>query len=130
MEWEKYYNEALAYGKAAKGGLAKSKLGNHVLYNLISLAIENLLTALMVRDSMLPQHSAIGSMLHELKKNYHVPQAFFQQVKLINRYMDFCSLEIVQHHEPSVDDLNKMCLFMEDLKEWVEIHLHKVQKTG
>lgn len=130
MDWEKYYNEAIGYFNTAIGAKEKKKLGNMVIYNLVSISIENLITSLLVRDGMLPQHSGIGSMLRELKKNYEVPKSFYEDARLLNRYMNFCSLEIMPKLEPTDEDIEKMCSFMNELKDWIEIQLSTISKIG
>ena len=130
MDWEKYYDEASGYLKTAMGAMKKKRLGNTVVYNLVSMSIENLLTCLLIRDGMMPQHSGIGSMLREIKKNYEVPKSFFEDARLLNRYMDFCSLEIMPKLEPSDEDIEKMCSFMNELKEWIDIQLSSVPKIS
>ncbi len=130
MDWEKYQNEALSYWKAANGAMTTKRLGNTVIYNLISLALENFLTSLLVKDLMLPQHSGIGSMLRELKKSHNVPESFFIDSRLVNRYMNFCSLEVMENIEPTNEDLHKMCSFMNQLKDWAENELFLIQETN
>ena len=130
MDWEKIYNESCSYIKTANGAMKTKRLGNTVVYNLVSLAVENLLTALLMRDSMLPEHSSIGSMLRELKKTYDVPDSFFESSRLLNKYMNFCSLEVMPTLVPSDGDIEKMCFFMNDLKIWIDNQLTLVSKIG
>ena len=126
MEWEKYYNEGLGYLRTANGAVKKNKLGNQVVYNVISLAIENMLTGILIYNNILPEHSYIGNMLRELKQKYQVPESFFLEVRLINKYMDFCSLEIKDEVIPGDEDILQMCTFMNDLKEWIDKQLNEV----
>ncbi|MCG6190354.1 MULTISPECIES: hypothetical protein [Maribellus] len=119
-EWKKYYDEAASYSKAAFGAFNKKRLGNHVVYNLIGLAIENYLTALCMKLGIMPEHSSIGSMLHLLKKQVEVPDTFSAEARFINKFMNFCSLEVLDTPEPGASDLVRMLSFTEDVKNFTE----------
>ena len=118
--WKKYYDEASSYSKAAFGAFNKKRLGNQVVYNLVGLAIENYLTALCMKLDIMPEHSSIGSMLHLLKKQIEVPGAFTVESRFINKFMNFCSLEVLDTPEPSVSDLVRMLSFTADIKNFTE----------
>ena len=119
-EWKKYYDEAASYSKAAFGAFNKKRLGGHVIYNLIGLAIENYLTALCMKLDVLPEHSSISSMLHLLKKQIEVPDTFSVEARFINKFMNFCSLEVLDTPEPGTSDLVRMLSFTEDIKNFTE----------
>jgi len=117
-EWQKYYDEANSYSKAAFGAFNKRKLGGHVIYNLIGLALENYLTALCMSMDLLPEHSSIGSMLALLKKQMEVPENFAIESRFMNKFMNFCSLEITDTPEPSDSDLVRMLSFSDDVRNF------------
>ena len=119
-DWKRYYDEAESYSKAAFGAFNKKKLGGHVVYNLIGLAIENYLTAICMKFNVLPEHSSIGSMLHMLKKQIEIPENFAPEARFINKFMNFCSLEIMDMPEPGISDLVRMLSFTEDIKNFAE----------
>ena len=118
--WEKYYEEASSYSKAAFGAFNKKRLGNHVIYNLIGLALENYLTALCMKQNVMPEHSSIGSMLHLLKKQIEIPQAFPVESRFVNKFMNFCSLDVFETPEPKNSDLVRMLSFTEDIRNFTE----------
>lgn len=122
-DWKKYYDEADRYSKTAFGAFNKKRLGNHVVYNLIGLAIENYLTSLCMKHEVLPEHSSIGSMLHLLKKQIEVPESFSPEARFINRFMNFCSLEALETPEPGTSDLVRMLSFTEDIKNFTTENL-------
>ena len=128
-EWKKYYDEADSYSKAAFGAFKKKKLGGHVVYNLIGLAIENYLTAICMNFNMMPEHSSIGSMLHLLKKQMEIPETFAPEARFINKFMNFCSLEIMDTPEPKPSDLVRMLSFTEDVKNLADKTLGTKSET-
>ena len=118
--WKKYYDEAASYSKAAFGAFNNQRLGNHVVYNLIGLANENYLTALCMKLDVLPEHSSINSMLRLLKKQIEIPETFPVESRFINKFMNFCSLEVLETPEPSNSDLVRMLSFTDDVRVFVE----------
>lgn len=118
--WKKYYDEAASYSKAAFGAFNNQRLGNHVVYNLIGLANENYLTALCMKLDALPEHSSINSMLRLLKKQIEIPETFSVESRFINKFMNFCSLEVLETPEPSNSDLVRMLSFTDDVRVFVE----------
>ncbi len=119
-DWKKYKEEAESYAKAAMGAFNKKKLGGHVVYNLIGLAIESYLTAMCMKLEMMPEHSSIGSMLALLKKHIEIPESFFGEARFMNKFMNFCSLEIMDTPEPGTEDLARMIEFTRNVKEFAE----------
>ncbi|MBN2636015.1 MAG: hypothetical protein JXR61_07080 [Prolixibacteraceae bacterium] len=119
-ELKKYYNEAGSYSKTALGAFKNKRLGNIVVYNLIGLAIENYLTALCMKFNLLPEHSSISSMLHLLKKQVEIPESFKTESRFINKFMNFCSLEILETPEPDDSDIVRMLRFTDDIKHFAE----------
>ena len=128
-DWVKYYDEADSYSKAAFGAFNKKKLGGHVVYNLIGLAIENYLTAVCMKFNVLPEHSSIGSILHLLKKQIEIPESFSAESRFMNKFMNFCSLEIMETPEPGISDLVRMLSFTEDVKNLAQKTLGTKSET-
>lgn len=129
-EWKKYYDEAGGYSKAAFGAFNKKRLGAHVIHNLIGLAIENYLIAVCMSMNMLPEHSSIGSMLALLKKQVEVPETFFGEARFMNKFMNFCSLDIMETPEPDSSALERMLSFTVDVKGFSEEILQVQQERA
>lgn len=119
-DWKKYYDEAASYAKAAFGAYNNGRLGNHVVYNLIGLANENYLTAVCLKHEVMPEHSSIGAMLHLLKKQVEIPESFFVESRFLNKFMNFCSLEVLETPEPSSADLVRMLSFTDDVRRFAD----------
>jgi len=120
-EWNGYYNEGLSYYNTTIGGISKGKkLGSAVYYNLIGLSLESFLTAALLKDGYLPEHSSISSMIRELKKKYEVPEAFTAEARFFNRFMNMCSLEIMEVKEPNDEELQRLVSFLRDVKDWTD----------
>jgi len=118
MEWESYYLEATDYYKAALGASMKNTLGNLVIYNVVAMSIENYMTSILMKSGFIPEHSSISSMYRELKKNHNAPEEFHAEVRFINRFMNFCSLEVTPVIVPTDEEIRRMVSFATSLKDW------------
>jgi len=123
MEWESYYLEATDYYKAALGASRKNTLGNLVIYNVVAMSIENYMTSVLMKSGFIPEHSSISSMYRELKKNHNAPEEFHAEVRFMNRFMNFCSLEPTPEIVPTDDEIKRMVSFATSLKEWTNSYL-------
>ncbi|HYQ57514.1 MAG TPA: HEPN domain-containing protein [Draconibacterium sp.] len=121
--WTKYMDEADSYAKAAVGSYRKEKLGSMVVYNVLSMAVENYLTALCVSTGELPEHSGITAMLKQVGKKMEIPEEFHEEARFINRFMNFCSLEVLETLEPTREELSRMLDFTSALKEFCDSSL-------
>lgn len=118
MEWESYYLEAADYYKTALGAAQKKRLGNLVIYNLVAMSIENYMTSILMKSNFIPEHSSISSMYRELKKNHNAPEEFHPEVRFMNRFMNFCSLEPTPEVIPTDEEITRMINFATSLKQW------------
>lgn len=123
MEWKSYYLEAADYYKTAFGAAQKRRLGNLVIYNLVAMSIENYMTSVLMKSDFIPEHSSISSMYRELKKNHNAPEEFHAEVRFMNRFMNFCSLEPTPEIVPTDEEISRMVNFATSLKEWTSIRL-------
>lgn len=123
MEWESYYLEAADYYKAALGASEKKTLGNLVIYNVVAMSIENYMTSILMKSGFIPEHSSISSMYRELKKNHNAPEEFHAEVRFMNRFMNFCSLEPTPEIVPTDEEIKRMVGFATSLKDWTSSYL-------
>lgn len=120
-EWNVYYNDGLAYCKTVMGAKDKGKkFGNAVMYNLIGLSLESMLTALIMKDGSLPEHSSIGNMLRLLKAKHDVPVSFTEESRFYNKFMNMCSLDVFASNDPDDEDIERMISFMVNVRSWVK----------
>ena len=123
MEWKSYYLEAADYYKTALGASKKKTLGNLVIYNVVAMSIENYMTCILMKAGFIPEHSSISSMYRELKKNHNAPEEFHSEVRFMNRFMNFCSLEPTPEIVPTDEEIKRMVSFATSLKDWTNSYL-------
>jgi len=129
-EWKKYFDEGVAYSKVSQGAVRKGKLGNVVIYNMVSMAAEGFLTCLLAREGVYPEHSSISSMMRELKKRMPIPDEFSAEVRFLNSFMNFCSHEVVPERIPTDGEVQRMSRFIAELQTWVENCLFQVSEAS
>jgi len=128
-EWKKYYDEGVAYSKVSQAATQKGKLGNIVIYNTVSMSVEGFLTSILVREGFFPEHSSISGMLRELKKRMPVPDEFTTEVRFLNSFMNFCSLEVVPERIPTNEEVMRMSAFISNFHAWAENCLFPVSEA-
>lgn len=130
MEWESYFTEASDFSRVATGAVKKGTLGNMVIYNVIGIAVENFMTTLLMREGFIPEHSSISGMLRELKKIMPVPEEFTLEVRFMNSFMNFCSLEVTPVKIPTDEETVRMLGFVKSLEAWTASCLAIERKTN
>ena len=82
-----------------------------------------------MKFNVIPEHSSIGSMLHLLKKQMEIPESFAAESGFMNKFMNFCSVEVLETPEPGISDLVRILSFTEDLKNLAEKTLGTKSET-
>ena len=116
MEWKKDYEEALQYTKAATGMVENKKVDNETLYHIICLAIEKYTATLTSILNYIPMHSGLNFIFRELNKKMDLPDHFIDEVRFINGFMSYCSLEFEKPKKVTNEDLSRMVAFLNELK--------------
>lgn len=125
MEILKAYNDAVCYHSAAKGLWEKKRVDNETVYNIVSLAIEQYSMVLTSQIGFLPVHSGLTSVFREIKKRINLPDNFIDQVRFLNRFMVYCSLERITTIDISDDDVSKMIHFLDEFGSFVKLRFYE-----
>ncbi len=104
--------EGIAYLEKLKGvDPSKSKLGAEVLYNFICLGIESVLTAVLMENGKVVDHSGIGNLIRELKNVEEVDPMWVDTARYMNRFNSYCSMEPIAAKIPNNDELKQFIVF-------------------
>jgi len=122
MDWKKDYAEGLQFASTAKGMLNKAKVDNETLYNIIALAIEKYTSALASKLNYIPMNSSLVYIFKELSRKTSIPSHFIDEASFMNRFMIYCSLDIVPAKAISKDDVLRMITFMDEVASFTEKH--------
>lgn len=123
VKWDKYIDAANGYHKAAAGAFKKGKLGSQVVFNLLSMSVENYFTALCLSIGEMPEQSLIADIQKQVGKKVEMPANFREEVRFMTSFMNFCSLEILEMKNPTCDELKRMLGFADELKLFCEKEL-------
>ncbi len=109
-------NETLLEGlnylkKTSKIDAATTKLGAEVVYNMVSLGIEAVLTHVLMSYDKIVDHSGISMMLRELESVEEVPEEWKSSARFMNKFQSYCSLEPIPAKVPDVEQLVKIIGF-------------------
>lgn len=116
-EFKQLFREGEDYlNQLEKIDFRTSKLGDEVVYNMICLSAEAMLTAILLKHGSLVEHGSITAMLRKLSMYEPVRVGLIQDVRLINKYHVWCSLDKITPPKMNPDDMMAM------LKSVREIH--------
>jgi hypothetical protein len=118
MDWKKELKEAHLYSKAAKGLYKNQKIDNETLYHIISLSVEKYLASLAYMINYIPSHSGLSFVVRELGKKMDMPSHFTDDVRFLNGFMTYCSLDFEQPKPISGADIDRMVRFLNDIEKF------------
>ena len=111
--------EGLSYLEKTHGiDPSKSKLGAEVLYNMVSLGIESVLTHVLMGYDKMVDHSGIFFMLKELSKVEEVNPEWEVRARYMGRFQSYCSLEPIPVKIPTHDELLDIIKFGMSVEEY------------
>lgn len=119
MDWKKELNEAQLYSKAAKGLAKNQRVDNETLYHIISLSVEKYLASLAYRINYIPMHSGLSFVVRELGKKMELPSHFTDDVRFLNGFMTYCSLDFEQPKLILKADIERMVRFLDEIEEFI-----------
>ncbi|MBN2615534.1 MAG: hypothetical protein JXR71_07540 [Bacteroidales bacterium] len=120
MDWKKEYSEGLQFASTAKGMQNKEKVDNETLYNIIALAIEKFTSSLASKLNYIPMNSSLVFIFRELSGKINIPAHFIDEASFMNRFMIYCSLDIVPVKAISKADVLRMIAFMDEVASYTE----------
>lgn len=127
--WNDVWEEGLAYAKTIKKlDPNNTKLDNHTIYNMVCMACESMLTAVIGMFGEMAEHSTVSGMLRVLGTKAEVPEYIIEQSRFLNRFNTYCSLDAIPAKEITTEDIVKMKDFILLVGPFL-IDLH-VDKSG
>jgi hypothetical protein len=97
--------------KLSSGQNITQKLGVQVTYQLACVGIEYVLTGLLFAFDEVIEHGNILLMLKKLQKHISIDESWIDEARFINRFGEFCSLDIIQQRVPTPADIERMVKF-------------------
>ena len=129
MDWKKEFSEGKQYASTAQGMQKKGLVDNETLYNIISLAIERYTSALSSKTNYIPMNSTLVHIFKELSERISLPIHFVEEASFMNRFMVYCSLDVVPVKAISAADITRMIRFMNEVASFTENYEAESPKT-
>lgn len=120
INWKNELEEGVLYSKAAEGLKNNKKVDNETLYHIICLSVEKFLASLSGMVNYIPMHSGLTFVARELGKKMEFPENYLNEVRFLNGFMTYCSLDFEQPKVISDTDIDRMITYMVDLKIFTE----------
>lgn len=128
MNWKQDYYEAAQYAKAVDGMVLNKKVDNETLYHIICLSVEKYTATLSGILNYIPMHSGLTFVFRELNKKLKLPEHFTDEVRFLNGFMVYCSLDFVKPKLISEADINRMVVFLKELMSFTENEVTKCEE--
>lgn len=126
MNWKNEYDEGLQYAVAVKGLVDKNKVDNETLYHILCLSVEKMTACLTGMLNYIPMHSGLTFIFRELAKKMELPDHFLNEVRFLNGFMTYCSLDIEEPKEISQADMMRMVKFLNELISYTDQSIEKL----
>lgn len=112
------------YSKLIKMDLDTLKLGSDVVYNLICLSAEALLTSILLKNNESVEHGSISAMLKTASKYIEVSEELLNEARFMNRFHTWCALDAIPSKQASSDELKRMVNSVTQIREIVKCNLN------
>jgi hypothetical protein len=119
MEWKIDFEEAEKYYSATVGLYNNKKVDNITLYHILCLSVEKYAAVLSSLVEYLPEHSSLTFVFREVGKKMEIPAEFTDEVRFLNRFMNYCSLDIQEAVPVSNEEMERMISFLKRLQKFV-----------
>lgn len=125
-DWKFYFNEGKSYLDTCKKLIIKrGTFDNEFLYNLSILAGERLVLGTLLSYDYIPSSTSLAGMLNEGKSFYELNEELSKGSRLINKFQQFCSLEVVTLTVPDDTELEKIINYMVAIESFCDNNLNK-----
>lgn len=115
MNYKQDYYEAGQYAKAVDGMITSKKVDHETLYHIICLSVEKYTAALSGMYNYIPMHSGLSFVFRELDKKIQLPAHFIEEVRFLNSFMVYCSLDFIAPKPITEIDVKRMMVFLKEL---------------
>lgn len=111
------------YGKLETMNMDSLKLGSQVVYNLVCVSSEALLSSLLMTYNEELEHGSVSAMLRTASKYISVSDELMDGVRFMNRFHTWCSLDAIPARQATSEELKRMVLCVEQIRDLVKRQL-------
>lgn len=93
LNWKTWIKEGDQYLKSATPKGEKSKFNNEILYNLLSMALEGYIMAILDYHTALPDNHTYTDLINGLEKVYDLPDDLKSRIMKYEGIQSICSVD-------------------------------------
>ena len=112
------------YAKLKVLNFEQSKLGPEVSYNMVCMAAESMLTAILMKNNSAVEHGSISAMLRAASNFVPVRLGLIDEARFINRFHTWCALDAIPSRKANPDELRRMVQCVSEIRQVVKCYLY------
>ncbi len=125
-DWNFYYNEGKSYlGTCQRLIINRGAFDNEFIYHLAVLAGERLALGLLLSYDWIPSSTSLSGMLQEGRDFYTFDKSLLEGARLINKFQNFCALDVAPLTVPENEELEKIVKYIEKVEVFCDANLNK-----
>lgn len=105
LNWKTWLEHGDQYLKAGSAKSENSRLGTDIRYNLLSIALESYVMAIMDFHQSLPENHTYTDLLSALEQTIPLDKTLKERILKYENIQSICSLEKYHHRPPSGEEL-------------------------
>jgi hypothetical protein len=109
--------------KLKKMDFENSKLGAEVTYNMICMAAEAMLSAILIKNNSAVEHGSISAMLRTASNYMPVRLGLIDEARFINRFHTWCALDAIPSRKANPEELRRMVFCVEEIQGIVKCYI-------
>lgn len=108
-EWRKYFRDGSQYAVTAEKGMKNmKKFTPEILFNIIAMAIEKYIMAVMLKKGNLPEGHTLTDLIHALGKITMINSSIKEDIKFMESFQEICSIDECKYVKPDKDAICRM----------------------
>lgn len=125
-DWKTYYDEGKSYLKTCQKLIIKrGAFDNEFIYHLAVLAGERLALGLLLSYDWIPSSTSLSGMLQEGRDLYTFDKSLLEGARLINKFQNFCALDVAPLTVPEDEELEKIVKYIEQVDTFCDANLNQ-----
>lgn len=108
------------YEKLKKMNLDSLKLGSEVVYNMVCIAAEAFLSALLLKHNKELEHGSVPAMLKSASSHVNVSAQLMEEARFMARFHTWCAMDAVPSKQATSEELKRMVLCVAEIMEVVK----------
>jgi len=116
LSWKEFADNGKSYYKTSIGMAKKpEKFKTDVVFNIISMAIENMLMALLLKNRYMAKGHTLVQLIDDLGQFYKIDNKLKSDLIYMDNFQQICHLDTYTRSAPSESEIARLLEIMEDV---------------